>query len=64
MLPVDVANEIDPSLSVKGVPGATKGKQQLAEFDSAKSKRVLGITYYSLHDVVKDSLEYFKNFSS
>ncbi|KAI0031595.1 NAD-P-binding protein [Vararia minispora EC-137] len=60
---VDAANETDPTIPVKGVPGATKGKPPGYTFSTSRAARVLGMqSYRSLETTVKDSLDYFKTF--
>ena len=59
---VDAANDIDHSIPVKGEYGATKNKEVSATFPRAKSERILGLKYTGLHECIRDSLTYFKEF--
>ena len=60
--PVDVANDIDPSIPVKCKYGATKDKEVSATFPRAKSERILGLKYTDLYACIRDSLTYFEEF--
>ncbi|KAA1477465.1 D-lactaldehyde dehydrogenase [Dentipellis sp. KUC8613] len=61
---VDVANSIQPPIIAglpKGVPGATKGKQYIIDYETAKSDRILGLKTRSFEETVRDILVDVKN---
>ncbi|TFY66463.1 hypothetical protein EVG20_g4630 [Dentipellis fragilis] len=61
---VDVANSIQPPIIAnlpKGVPGATKGKQYIIDYETGKSDRILGLKPRSFEETVRDILVDIKN---
>jgi hypothetical protein len=56
---VDIASALEPSLP-KGVAGATRGKDYVLKYDTAKMTRVLGLQPRSKEECVRDCVEYFK----
>ncbi|KZV61696.1 NAD(P)-binding protein [Peniophora sp. CONT] len=61
---LDIANSLQPrpwdGLPKGPKPGGTKGKETMANIDTAQFRRVYGFQLHSVEDTIRDSLEDFK----
>lgn len=60
---VDAANSIEPPILPnlpKGKPGATKGLPPDIVYITSKSDRILGLSYRSAEEMIRDTLINFK----